>query len=101
MEIRFSKPLANPWTYLGGYAAAQGARAKLTNYKGASLRFQLQTSTKHAHNGYTTRTWRAASPEIHDRVIRALLTLDPDATVRTARAVYEGLKDFEKQRGKV
>lgn len=33
----------------------------------------------------------------HDRVIRALLTLDPDATVRTARAVYEGLTDFEAQ----
>ncbi len=41
-----------------------------------------------------------AEPEwVHDRVIRALLTLDPDATVRTARAVYEGLEDFEKQRG--
>lgn len=38
-----------------------------------------------------------ASVADHDRVIRALLTLDPDATVRTARAVYEGLEDFVRQ----
>ncbi len=34
----------------------------------------------------------------HDKVILALLTLDPDATVRTARATYESLADFEAQK---
>ncbi len=38
-----------------------------------------------------------ADTETHDRVIRTLLELDPDATVRTARAVFEGLQDFESQ----
>lgn len=36
----------------------------------------------------------AASVEAHDAVILALLTLDPNATVRTARATYENLADF-------
>ena len=35
----------------------------------------------------------------HDEVIRQLLMLDPDATVRTARAIYEGWEDFIGQRG--
>ena len=33
----------------------------------------------------------------HDRVILALLELDPDATVRTARATFEGLADYKAQ----
>lgn len=38
----------------------------------------------------------------HDTVIRALLTTDPDARVRTSRATYENLADFESQlRGRV
>lgn len=38
-----------------------------------------------------------ANSDAHDKVIRALLVLDPDATVRTARATYNGLRDFESQ----
>lgn len=34
----------------------------------------------------------------HDQVILALLTLDPDATVRTARATYESLADYQAQK---
>lgn len=38
-----------------------------------------------------------ADETTHDNVIRALLKLDTEATVRTARAVYEGWEDFEYQ----
>lgn len=39
-----------------------------------------------------------ASVEQHDQVIGALLAIDTQATVRTARATYEGALDFEAQR---
>ncbi len=61
-----------------------GYYAKITSAKGLRVRFTLP----------------GADTIAHDRVIRALLTLDPDATVRTARAVFQGLADFERQRGK-
>ena len=38
-----------------------------------------------------------ADSDTHDKVIRSLLELDPDATVRTARAIYDGKADFEAQ----
>lgn len=38
-----------------------------------------------------------AAPEVQDKTIRALLTIYPDATIKTARAVYESLVDFETQ----
>lgn len=37
------------------------------------------------------------APSVYDRLIKRLLNLDPDATIRTARAVYEGLADYEAQ----
>lgn len=43
-------------------------------------------------------TLPGASVEAHDRVIEALLKLDPDARVRTSRAVFENLQDFQSQR---
>lgn len=39
-----------------------------------------------------------ASFEHHDAVIHALLTIHPDARIRTARATYESLSDFEAQK---
>ena len=39
-----------------------------------------------------------ATFEQHDEVIRALLVLDPDAVVRTARATFEGLADYDAQK---
>ena len=41
---------------------------------------------------------KPASFEQHDAVILALLQLDPQATIRTARATYESLEDFEAQK---
>lgn len=40
---------------------------------------------------------KPATFEQHDQVIKALLELDPQARVRTARVTYEGLPDFEAQ----
>ena len=87
MEIRFSMAytLSKP-AWLGAVVSQAAAPlfVNLGKERGNTLRFTLPK----------------ASVKDHDRVIRALLTLDPDATIRTARAVYEGLEDFEKQRGK-
>ena len=91
MEIRFSESYAAfaarvaLWSRICDAATDRDLIPQLTRANGAQVRFTLP----------------GASVAEHDRVIRALLTLDPDATVRTARAVYEGLADFEKQRGKV
>lgn len=42
-------------------------------------------------------TLPGASEAQHESVIRALLTLDPHARIRTARAVYESLEDYQAQ----
>ncbi len=89
MEIRFStatEPFHSltPGGLVDWCAQKERVNMELTKERGLNVRFTLPGS----------------STEAHDRVIRALLTLDPDATVRTARAVYEGLEDFERQRGK-
>ena len=39
-----------------------------------------------------------ASFEHHDAVIKSLLDIYPDARIRTARATFEGLSDWEAQR---
>ncbi len=83
MEIRFKKRFNFPDQVVSDAAA----------------RFQVVHNIKWAF-GDDCRFTLATDEQGHDRVIRALLTLDPDATVRTARACYNGLKDFEHQRGK-
>jgi uncharacterized protein (DUF2461 family) len=50
--------------------------------------------TLHARNTDST----PASFEQHDAVIKSLLTIHPDARIRTARATYEGRADFEAQK---
>ncbi len=84
MEIRFSKEMPAPSGIVRRAALDQKVLVAIGKENHYSCRFTLATDE---HD--------------HDRVIRALLTLDPDATVRTARAVFQGLADFEKQRGKV
>ncbi len=84
MEIRFSKPVGSEVGTVYRMAHAADCAVKLASANGRRVRFSLPE----------------ADEQKHDRVIRALLTLDPDATVRTARAVYEGLEDFQRQRGK-
>ncbi len=97
MEIRFSDfytPISDRKA-VEGVADAAGVFASVVSDRRRCVRFTLRKNVA-PHQGYPY----LADTEDHDRVIRALLTLDPDATVRTARAVYEGLEDFEKQRGK-
>jgi len=85
MEIRFSQywiDRASPQTLVDKVAHIANniygdAGFDFTSVRGPSVRFTLRRN--------------------HNEVIRALLTLDPDATVRTARAVYEGLEDFVRQ----
>ncbi len=94
MEIRFSK-LTDPVAMMKAVdnaAARCYVAACFASQHNSAYRFTLRES--HAPGAFI------ANERQHDNVIRALLTLDPDATVRTARAVYEGLEDFEKQRGK-
>lgn len=82
MEIRYSQPPAYPaWSKADQCAKMFGLEAAITSTSQYGVRFTLP----------------GASVDDHDRVIRALLTLDPDATIRTARACYEGLRDFEAQ----
>ncbi len=85
MEIRFSQywiDHASPQALVNKVCHVANdiygdAGFNFTSVRGACVRFTLRRN--------------------HNEVIRALLTLDPGATVRTARAVYEGLDDFERQ----
>ena len=43
-------------------------------------------------------SYKAATFEQHDQVIRLLLEHDPNAVVRTAIATYNGLADYQKQK---
>lgn len=99
MEIRFSAPFVKRITNPDDprYACALDAFTwsaieQEMGYEPTSLRGSGERAIRFVLDGATT--------DEYDRVIRALLTLDPDATIRTARAVYEGLADFENQRGK-
>ncbi len=88
MEIRFSSKAhpANQCVFVHNAAEKFGVFANIGKVHGRAVRFQL-------HDGFSG----TVSTEDYDNVIRALLNLDPDATIRTARAVYEGLADFEAQ----
>jgi hypothetical protein len=81
MEIRFSKNLDRPlWTVIEQAARHWNIMPRFTSANGLHFRFTLE-----------------ADQDGHDKVIRALLTADPQANVRTSRAVFEGLADFEAQ----
>ncbi len=89
MEIRFSEsfvgePALKPaalWHVVKAEARKYVSGLDMGNARARSVRFTIPAGTELDH----------------DIVIRALLTLDPDATVRTSRAVYEGLASFEAQ----
>lgn len=88
MLITFSTPLANPCDVIRDAAIDAGCYASITWSRSPQVRFILTTEAF----GNSP-----ASSDKHDAVIKTILTLDPDATVRTARAVYEGLQDFKTQ----
>ncbi len=88
MEIRFSKAMAFPEQPIRAAAKDAGVYARIKWGRMSEARFILCSE----FGGY-----QPATTEAHDRVIRALLTLDPDAVVRTAKAIYSGRDDFENQ----
>lgn len=81
MLISFSQPRLGGEEHLHEIAGASGTRAKMTWSNPHEIRFTLPGATEAQH----------------ESVIRALLELDPHARIRTARAVYESLEDYEAQ----
>ncbi len=88
MEIRFSTTRPHAEDSIWKAAKDNGCHARIKWATTAAVRFILVTAKE---------SYDQAPPETQDKVIRALLVLDPEATIRTARATFEGLQDFEAQ----
>ena len=88
MEIRFSKARQYPEDSIWAAAHAAGIHARVKWATTAAVRFQLVQDKE---------SYVQAPPDKQEAVIAALLALDPDATIRTARAIYEGLIDYQTQ----
>lgn len=72
--------------------------ASITWARGRRVRFTIETRDAYKHGSRTSssgRHMRKASWEAHRDVMRALLKIDPDATIRTGFATYRGLSHFE------
>lgn len=82
MEIRFSCGFTDPRGAVDLACDRAGYWPKVASVSDNYIRFSLP--------GVGTAG--------HDKVITALFDLDPDAVVRTARAIYENRADFEAQR---
>lgn len=92
MLLTLSIPTLYPEDIVRQAAQRAGAHAWIKWGKPASLphvpaecRFKLVLSP---------RSLQTASSTAHDALIRALFVADPHAIVRTAKAVYDGQKDF-------
>jgi len=81
MLIQFSQERRYPAADVDTAAKAAGATMECKWVSPDEVRFTLP--------GATTAQ--------HEQVILALLTLDPRATIRTARARYAGLHDYMRQ----
>lgn len=88
MLITFSRNYPQPESMVTEAARLAHAFPKIRWARPGECRFVLTLSQGNA---------ASASNAAHDTCIRALLMIDPLATVRTARANYEGLRDFEAQ----
>lgn len=90
MEIKLNTPHQFLDVNLALAAHEAGCYLNLKWWMPNGARFTLHIShTDHA----------PASFEAHDAVIKSLLDIYPDARIRTARATYESLEDFEAQKG--
>lgn len=87
MEIRLSIPNTEFEQHISEAAKAEGCFALVKWAKPSQIRFTLLALNSPSQ----------APTEIQDKVIRALLVLDPEAEIRTARANYEGLTDYDAQ----
>lgn len=88
MEIKLSKPNAFIDVAIDKAASDSGCVAKLKWWRPDNARFILVDRIM---------SDRPATFEQHDSVIRLLLEQNPQATVRTARATFEGLLDWQAQ----
>jgi len=74
--------------------------ASITWAKGRRVRFTLETRDAWKKGSRTSSAGRhmcKASWEAHRDVLRALFKLDPQASVKTALAIYCGRDDFERE----
>lgn len=72
--------------------------AAITWEKGRRVRFTIETRDAWKHGSRTSaagRHMRKASWEAHRDVMRALLAVDPEMTIKTGFATYRGADDFE------
>lgn len=90
MEIKLNQPHAFLDKSVEIAAMNAGCWARLKWDMPTGARFTL-----HAMPGTNV----PASFDQHDAVIFSLLTIYPDARIRTARATFEGLQDWEAQKG--
>mgnify|MGYP001560156897 CR=1 FL=1 len=93
MEIRFSdnwRHRDNAYPELAVQHAARdaGLHARLKWANDSACRFVL-VMHRNSH--------QLADHAAHAKVIRTLLVIDPQAEIRTAKAIYRGIADFEKQ----
>ena len=63
----------------------------------SAARHNTPITVKWARQHRVRFTIDAPSGPVHDDVIRDLLQQDPQAKVKTARATYHGLEDFDRQ----
>lgn len=78
----------------GTHARVKWARPSNPPHLPAECRFKLVQAHDSVH---AKDSYKPASSAAHDVFIRALFAQDPNATIHTARAVYESSKDFEAQ----
>ena len=88
MEIKLIDPDDGLENDIYGSAIYAGCHAVVKWCKPTQCRFILVT--KSGGN-------EQAPSDIQDRFIHNILTMYPDATIKTARAVFEGLIDWEAQ----
>lgn len=88
MEIKLNTPHAFLDYHIDKAAAAAGCVARIKWLMPQGSRFILVDKPM---------SFKQATFEQHDQVIKALLEKHPDARVKTARATYESLDDFKAQ----
>lgn len=88
MEIRLSQPNPSFEIALAHAAKAAGCYARVKWATSHQMRFELVDAPLSREQApFATQS----------RVIRVLLHVDPRAIIRSAKATYNGLADFEKQ----
>lgn len=87
MLIKLSEPNLFFDLQIQGAAEATGCYGRIRWAKPCEVRFVLVARP-------LSNT--PATCEQHEQVIRSLLQLDPKAKIRTAKAFYDGLADYEK-----